>query len=167
MPDANKAGDAVDLIPEARRIGQRYALDYVIKNKPAAPLQDAVVLEGRMFGFPIKYARAFETSFPLNQPPRNARLGKLVETSPFFSSERSTAWWRAAKGEISGNYQKEHLVKNSLPLPYVHHLVRAWLDATAESESVRDYSDYDEEMDVKRAQEDNAQLTTFGEEEDN
>lgn len=163
MPDADKDGDAPRLVPEAREIGQRYADHYVLENKPAAPLHDPVVLEGRMFGLPIRYERAFETSFPVDQPARNARLGQPAETSPFFYSERTPAWWRAAKGGIAGDYPKEHLAKNALPLPFVHHLLRAWLDATEASDGVSDYSDYDAEMDAQRGREANQSLTEFGE----
>lgn len=161
MPSANKNGDAIDLIDEARDIGRQYADHYILENKPGAPLKDPVFLEGRMFGLPIVYERAFETSFDVDQPPRNERLVEEPETSPFFFSERSTEWWRAAKGGIAGDYPKEHLAKNSIPLPYIHHLVRAWMDATEASEGVRDYSNYDSEMDKQRAEYDNASLEDF------
>lgn len=157
MPGADESGDAPKLIPEAREIGQRFATDYIVENKPAAPLRDPVVLEGRMFGLPIKYERGFETSFPVDQPPRNARLGQPAETSPFFYSERSHGWWKAVKG-IRGDYPKEHVAKNSLPLQYVQHLLRSWMDATETSAGVRDYSDYDAEMDEKRARAENHTL---------
>jgi len=161
MPGANKDGDAPRLVPEAREIGQRYADHYVVENKPAAPLNDPVVLDGRMFGLPIKYERAFETSFPVEHPPRNARLNQAAETSSFFYTERTDAWWRAAKGGIRGDYPKEHIAKNSIPLPFLHHLCRAWMDATDASEGVADYSDYDAEMDEKRAREANQALEDF------
>lgn len=158
MPDANKNGDAPELIPEAREIGKRYADHYVVENKPVAPLESPTVLDGRMFGLPIKYERAFETSFPVDQPPRQTTLGK-TETSPFFYSERSDQWWRAAKGGVRGDYPKEHVAKNSIPLPFIHHLCRAWLDETGASEGVADYSDYDAEMDARRARAVNESLT--------
>jgi len=161
MPSANVNGDAPELIEEAREIGQRYADHYVVENKPAAPLAAPVVLEGRMFGLPIKYERAFETSFPVPQPPRNARLGESPETSPFYYSERSPEWWRAAKGGIVGDYPKEHIAKNIVPLPFMHHIARAWLDETRVSEGVADYSNYDAEMDKKRAEAANTSLKAF------
>lgn len=161
MPDANKHGDAPKLVPEAREIGQRVADHYVIENKPAAPLHSPTVLEGRMFGLPIRYERAFETSFDVPQPPRNARLGEPPETSPFFYSERSPEWWRAAKGGIRGDYPKEHIAKNSIPLPFIHHICRAWMDATEVSGGVSDYSDYDAQMDEKRARAANAEIGDF------
>lgn len=160
MPGANKNGDAPELIPEAREIGRRYADHYVIENKPAAPLRDPVVLDGRMFGLPIAYERAFETSFPAEQPPRQARLGQPAETSPFFFSEKSREWWSAAKG-VRGEYPKQHLAKNALPLAYVDHLARAWLEAIEAADGVRDYSDYDAEMDARRAEAANASLGDF------
>jgi hypothetical protein len=161
MPSANKHGDAPELIPEAREVGQRYADHYVVENKPTAPLNDATVLDGRMFGLPIQYKRAFETSFPVDQPPRNARLTDAPETSPFYFSERTEQWWRAAKGGIVGDYPKEHIAKNVLPLPFVHHVARAWLDAAGQAQGVADYSNYDDEMDRQRAEDANMSLDAY------
>jgi len=161
MPDANKHGDAPELVPEAREIGERVADEYVIENKPAAPLQSPTVLDGRMFSLPIKYERAFEASFDIAQPPRQRTLSSTAETSPFFYSERSPEWWRAAKGGLPARYPKEHVAKNSLPLPYVHHIMRAWMDATGRSEGVADYSDYDAKMDERRARAANENLEAY------
>jgi hypothetical protein len=159
MPGANKSGDAPELVPEAREIGERYADHYIIENKPSAPLESPTVLNGRMFGLPIEYERAFETSFDVDQPVQQQTLAPTAETSPFFYSERSHAWWRAAKGGLPEGYPKEHTAKNALPLPYVHYLLRAWMDATGRSEGVADYSDYDSQMDRRRAEESNHALT--------
>jgi hypothetical protein len=153
MPSAD--ADAVDMIPEARAEAARVADEWVIENKPAAPLRDPVVLDGKRFGLPVEYARAFETSFRVPEPPRQQTLG--TETSPFFFSERTAAWWRSVKG-VRGDYPKDHLAKNCLPLAYVHYLARAWLAATDRAEGVTDYSDYDERMDERRAREQNEQL---------
>lgn len=160
MPDVDPE-DHPDLIPRARELAEEIGEHYVIENKPAAPLETPTVLEGRMFGLPIKYERAFETSFPVPQPPRNARLTESAETSPFFYSERSPAWWASVKG-LRGDYPKEHVAKNALPMAYVDHLARAWLAATGRAEGVADYSDYDAEMDAQRAREANQALADFG-----
>lgn len=151
-------GDHEDQIPRARELCQEIADHYVIENKPKAPLQDPLVLEGRMFGLPIRYDRAFETSFPVEQPVRNARLTEDAETSPFFYSERTPEWWKSVKG-IRGDYPKEHLAKNALPLVYVDYVVRAWLDATGRAQGVADYSDYDAEMETARRADANRSLT--------
>jgi hypothetical protein len=161
MPGANKSGDAPELVSEAREIGERYASEYIVENKPAAPLESPTVLNGRMFGLPIKYERAFETSFSVDQPVQQQTLAPTAETSPFFYTERSYAWWRAAKGGLPADYPKEHTAKNTLPLPYVHYLMRAWMDATGRSDGVADYSDYDAKMDRRRARESNRELATF------
>lgn len=161
MPGANKAGDAPKLIDEARELGERYCEQYIIENKPTAPLRSPTVLDGRMFGLPIKYERAFETSFDVPQPPRQARLTEPAETSTFYYPERSPEWWRVAKGGIPDRYPKQHLAKNCLPLPFVHYLIRAWMDATGRSQGESDYSDYDAQMSEKRARETNESLEAF------
>lgn len=163
MPSANKDGDAPELIDEAREIGRLYGDHYIIENKPTAPLQDSkkTVLEGRMFGLPIRYERAFETSFPVDQPPTIGHLGSKAETSPFFYSERSPEWWAAAKGYPTGKYPKEHMAKNCIPAPFVRHLVRSWLTATDATQGVRDYTNYDAEMDERRSRMENTDLADF------
>jgi len=77
MPDANKAGDAPNLIPLAREIAEKHCDYWVIENKPRAPLDDPVLLNGDHFGLPIEYERAFETNFPVEEPPRQAALVEL------------------------------------------------------------------------------------------
>jgi hypothetical protein len=118
--------DHKNLIPQAREIGRRYAEHYIIENRPEAPLNNPVVFDGKMFGLPIHYERAFETSFPIEQPARYP--GLETEVSTYFSASRSAQWWRTAKG-VCGDYPKEHLVKNCLPASYVHALARAWTKA--------------------------------------
>jgi len=152
------AGDHENQIPRARDIAEQVADDYVIENKPRDDLRDPTVLNGRMFGLPIAYERAFETSFPTRQPPRNQTLA--TETSTFFYSGKDHRWWCSVKG-ISGDYPKEHVAKNCLPLPYVHWVARQWLNATGEAEGVTDYSDYDKRKTAERNRAENHALETF------
>lgn len=152
-----------DLIGPPREIGETIADEWIIENKPKAwsdrRESPSVVLEGRMFGLPIKYERAFETSFPVDQPARQQRLAE-TETSPFFYSERSHSWWKGVKG-LRGDYGKEHTAKNALPMAFVDYLCRAWLEATGRGQGVADYSDYDAKMDERRAREANESLEVF------
>jgi hypothetical protein len=137
MPDVDP-DDHENQIPRAREIAQTVATDYVLENKPRAPLDDPTVLSGRMFGLPLAYERAFETSFALPEPTVQATFGEKT-VSPYFYPDRTAEWWQAAKGYI-GDYPKEHLAKNALPAAYVHHLVRSWLESreTRDAEEVRD-----------------------------
>lgn len=154
-------------IPLAREIGEQFCDHYVIENKPQAPLQDPVVLDGQMFGLPIAYERGFETTFRVPQPPRQKQLGNnpQVETSPFFFSERSKEWWASVKGYRADRYPKEHLAKNAVPAPYVHYLCRAWLKVyeqeNGEGVDRPDYSDYDKRMEVKRRDETNQSIYDY------
>jgi hypothetical protein len=119
--------DHVNQIPRAREIADAIAADYVIENKPRDDLRDPTVLNGRMFGLPIAYERAFETSFRVKQPPRERALEEKT-VSPYFYSDRSREWWRTVKG-YRGDYPKQHLAKNALPRGYVEHVVRSFLEA--------------------------------------
>jgi hypothetical protein len=127
MPNVDP-NDHENQIPRAREIAETVATDYVIENKPRAPLRDPVVLNGRMFGLPLAYERAFEATFPIKAPVRQQTLADKT-VSPYFYSDRSTEWWRAVKG-YTGDYPKQHLAKNALPAAYVQTIVRSWLEAT-------------------------------------
>jgi hypothetical protein len=125
--------DYENQIPRAREIAGLIADDYVIENKPRDDLRDPTVLNGYMFGLPIHYERAFETSFSMRSPPRERTLGEKT-VSPYFYSDRSTEWWRAVKG-YRGDYPKQHLAKNALPSVYVKTVVRSWLEARNERDA--------------------------------
>jgi len=159
MPDADKNGDAPNLLPLAREIGREHCEHWVIENKPRAPLSDPVVLEGDMFGLPIDYARAFEASFEIPEPPRYARFEN--ESSSYFYSEKSRAWWGAVKGIHHDRYTKRALCKNSLPAPYVQHIVRAWLDASGRAAGPSDYAEYDKRKTAERRRAANESLAAF------
>lgn len=149
--------DHPNQIPLARELAHKYCDHYIIENKPEAPLHEPVVLNGKMFGLPIAYERAFETSFRVTQPPRHRRFGSdgsTAETSPFFFSERSHKWWRSVKGYLAKTYTKQHMAKNCVPAPYIHHICRDWLkvyeEANGDTADRPDYSDYDSRMDLRR-----------------
>jgi hypothetical protein len=138
MPDANAAGDAPNLIPDAREIAEQYCDEYIIENKPNAPLRDAVRLKGDMFGLPIEYERAFETSFHVEQPAIHMTLG--TECSTYYYADRSKAWWRSVKG-VSAEYPKQRLAKSGMPAAYIHYLMRAWLRETVDDGRARSKGD--------------------------
>jgi len=156
MPGANKNGDAPELIADARREARQLCDCWVVENKPRAPLQDAVVLDGNMFGLPIQYERAFEANFSIPEPPRYSHFEN--ESTPYFYSEKSPAWWGAVKGINPQPYTKRAVAKNSLPAPYVHHLVRAWLDASGRADGSSDYTEYDRRKTAKRHRRQNHSL---------
>ena len=133
MPSAD-TDDAPDLIPTARKLGERYCEHYIIENKPAAPLRDPVRLKGDMFGLPIEYERAFETSFHVEQPVMHMTLG--TECSTYYYADRSTEWWHSVKG-VAADYPKQRLAKSGTPAAYINYLCRAWLRATVDDGHAR------------------------------
>lgn len=117
-----------NLIPLAREIGEQYGAEYIIENKPKAPLNDPVRLDARMFGIPLAYERAFETSFEVDDPPKK-RSDVENECSPYFYSDRSREWWASTKG-YSGPYTKTALAKNAVPAACMRWLMQQYLAAT-------------------------------------
>jgi len=148
--------DWPDLIPTARDIAQQHCDEYIIENKPRDSLNAEVILSGHMFNLGIEYKRGFETSFPVEQPPLQ---NKLAETSPFFYTEKTAGWWASVKGS-SAEFAKSHLAKNTIPAAYLEYLLRHYYEY-ANSEDLPDYSDYNSEMDTKRAKETNTTLADY------
>lgn len=160
MPDANKNGEAPNLIPLARDVAEEWSRYWVIENKPRAPLDDPVLLNGKMFGLPIEYERAFEANFDLKQPPRQAFLAD-TESSSYFYSEMSREWWASVKGIDSEAYTKHALCKNSLPAAYVHHIVRSYLRASGQADGPSDYENYDQRKTAERRRAANQSLEKY------
>lgn len=138
--------DHEDLIPLAREIGEELGKEWVIENKPKGlgvtkghegitrTLRgtNIVVLTGKQFNLPIAFARAFEASFDLPQPPEPADLD--TEVSTYFYSDRSTEWWKMVKG-YSGPYPKTPIARSAIPAPYVRWLCRQYLRAVGETDA--------------------------------
>lgn len=128
-------GDHPDLIPLARKIGTKYAEDYIIENVPGAPLRDPVMLEGRAFGLPITYKRAFETSFHVEQPAMYGNLladgGALARHSATGGWQGNARLWRSIK-QVTGDYPAQDLKRSGIPAPYIHYLMRWWCEGLQE-----------------------------------
>lgn len=114
---------ADNLIPRARELAERYCDEYIIENQARAPLRDPVVLDGSMFGLPVVYERAFETSYEVEQPPRmpNWTARHRVENT------RPKQYWKSVKG-VTGDYHSRELILAGTPAAYIHYLVRPLLD---------------------------------------
>jgi len=149
--------DWPDLVPECRELFEQYCAHYIIENKPRDSLNNPVILDGHMFQLGIEYKRAFETTFPVEQPPQQS---KIAETSPFYYSEWSKGEWAAVKGTDIDIASKDHIAKNTIPAVYLDYLMKHYFRAV-DSEDRPDYSEYDKEMDTQRSQEENSQLTTY------
>ncbi|WP_255149001.1 hypothetical protein [Halorarius halobius] len=121
-----------NLIPRARELGRFLADDWIIENVPNAPLNSPVRLNGRMFGLPIDYERAFETTFHVEQPPAYQNL--IADGGPFAAHQETGGWqgsaalWRSVK-QVSGDYRAEDLKRSGMPSPYIHYLMRWFLRA--------------------------------------
>ena len=155
--------DHPDLIDTARQLGAELADHWIIENVPKAPLDDPTIFNGRMFGLPIDYERAFETSFRVPEPPRYVRLDKQA-TSPYLYASHSKEWWAAAKG-YSNEHPKQPIAKNCIPAAYLRYLLRWWLEALDRGQ-IRDYTEhetaYQEERERRERREtENQQLHEF------
>ena len=123
--------DHPDQLDEAREVARELGEDYILENVPDAPLEDPVELSGDMFGLPVPYRRAFETSFAVPTPRTRASIDDWRE--PFEGDDGQLGvfrgevdYWRTVK-QVSGNYPAEELKRSGIPAPYIHWLARHWL----------------------------------------
>jgi hypothetical protein len=139
-------------IPRAREIGETYCDHYIIENVPkAATVEDGLQnpdggsltkLDGRQFGIPLRFERAFETSFPVEKPPVQQPLEQ--EISPYFSADRSTEYWRSLKG-YSGRYNKRATARNCVPRPMIDFLMRNYWHHVGKTDSQKARSTHSDE----------------------
>jgi len=122
-----------NLVPIARELGEAYCDNYIIENVTlCSELRDPITLRGNMFGLPIRYDRAFETSYHVEQPPLNGmisdyKIGGNDTTQERGPSRRYDAdYWKSIKG-YSGEYSSGMLRKTSVPRAYIDYLIRPLL----------------------------------------
>jgi len=108
MPDANKAGDAPNLIPLAREIAAEHCDEWIIENKPQAPLEEPTILTGKMFGLGPTDPRT--TRSTTSERMRNG-IAKRTTTSPpmlMVAPTRVTIIRRIADCRVSAENVTDH-----------------------------------------------------------
>ena len=121
--------DHEDLIPVARELAREYCNEWIIENVPQAPLHNPVTLNGGMFGLPLHYERAFETSHHVDQPRNQTRLtdgGYFDRHHENGGFQGSKEMWKSAKG-YSHDWPSKPLSRSAIPRAYINYLVRPLL----------------------------------------
>jgi len=121
------AEDAENLIPAAREFAQDHCEEWIIENQPDAPLYNPTILKGEMFGLPVAYERAFETSYKVEQP--SYRSGYTYRHR--VENTRPKAYWGAVKGYSHEPYNGQVLATNSTPRAYIEWLLQPLLHSDA------------------------------------
>lgn len=125
------AEDAKNLIPVARDVADRLCDEWIIENQPDAPLHNPTILKGEMFGLPVAYERAFETSFAVEQPSyRNSH-----EYRHRVEYTRPKSYWGAVKGYRHDLYDGQMLATNATPRAYIEWLLQPLLHSDAEPDT--------------------------------
>lgn len=118
-----------NLIPVAREIAKAHCNNWIIENVPQAPLNDAVTLNGEMFGLPLHYERDFESSYHIEQPRQQTRLtnhgtfDKHHDTGGWNGNKRL---WKNVKG-YSHDWPSTPLKRSAIPRAYLNYLIRPLL----------------------------------------
>jgi len=119
-----------NLIPEARILANKYCNEWIIENVPQAPLNNPVKLNGGMFGSPLHYERAFETSYHIDQPRNQTRITNTDTFSHHHETGHfngTTQEWKSVKG-YTGEYNSKSLKREAIPRAYINYLIRPLLD---------------------------------------
>jgi len=122
--------DHENLIPVARELAREYCDEWIIENVPQAPLHQPVTLNGGMFGLPLHYERAFETSYHVDQPRQQTRLngpGGFETHHANGGFQGSKTLWKSAKG-YTGDYNARSLKREAIPRAYLNYLIRPLLE---------------------------------------
>lgn len=125
--DPDKRHD--NLLPVARYLGREYCDNWIIENVPQAPLYQPVTLNGGMFGLPLHYERAFETSYHVAQPRHQTRLAEPAKFEDHHSNggfQGSKELWKSAKG-YSHDWPSRPLKRSAIPRAYLNYLIRPLL----------------------------------------
>jgi hypothetical protein len=105
-------------IPRARELAEKHCDYWIIENNEYAPLENPVYLNGTMFGKPLRYERAFETNFTVEQPTyRDSQRHK------YNISEISKRKVGNIKEWTTGYYDVKTLKKNCVPRYYLEYLL--------------------------------------------
>jgi hypothetical protein len=119
-----------NLIPVARDIAVDYCDDWIIENVTQAPLNNPVTLNGGMFGSPLHYERAFETSYHVPQPRNQTRLcdppERIEDHHANGGFQGSKQVWKTLKG-YSGEYHARSFKREAIPRAYLDYLIRPLL----------------------------------------
>lgn len=132
-PSAQMQGTDTDhenLIPVARELARRHCDEWIIENVPQAPLHNPVELNGGMFGLPLHYERAFETSYHVDQPRNQTLLSGGHEGFDQHHANGhwtgSKALWKSAKG-YSHDWPSRTFKRSAVPRAYLNYLMRPLL----------------------------------------
>ena len=123
--------DGENLIPLARELAEKYVDNYIIENQPDAPLHNPTILKGEMFGLPVAYERAFETSYPVEQPSYRSSY----EYRHRVEYTRPKAYWGAVKGYSHEPYDGQVLATNATPRTYIDWLLQPLLHDDAKPDT--------------------------------
>jgi hypothetical protein len=118
-----------NLLPVARDLGREYCDNWIIENVPQAPLHQPITLNGGMFGLPLHYERAFETSYHVAQPRQQTRLagpGGFKHHHANGGFQGSKELWKSAKG-YSHDWPSRPLKRSAIPRAYLNYLIRPLL----------------------------------------
>lgn len=142
----NDRMDHPNYIPKSRQQAKKISKYYIIENVPNAPLKNLIYLNGKMFGLPIHYERAFETNYEVPQPSKQVKHPPTTQWD-FDRGTEGWAWignknlWKNVKG-YSYDWPSSPIKKAAIPRPYLNYLLRPLIDDWKDKKSVTKDSQY-------------------------
>lgn len=113
-----------DLIPILRQLLNETGLPYVIENVVGAPLENATMLCGQMFGLRTYRHRLFETNFPVPLLPhpkhvnKQAKMGRNAQPDEFIQVVGHYPQLAQARWAMGIDWMTRDEMKESIPPAY-------------------------------------------------
>jgi DNA (cytosine-5)-methyltransferase 1 len=114
--------------------------DYIMENVPGAPLINAVVLNGSMFGMRIRRTRLFETSFPMplvlrpSEERSSFRMGRPVKEGDIVTPVGHFSNVPYVKRQMDIDWMSQSELAQAIPPAYSEYLGKYLLKAILDYE---------------------------------
>ena len=113
-----------DLVAATRELLDATGLPYVIENVKGAPLHNAQLLEGQMFGLNTHRPRLFETNWGFEAPhlrpppPRQAKMGRLPKPGEAIQVVGHVSDIKAAREAMGIDWMTRDELAEAIPPAY-------------------------------------------------
>lgn len=132
--------DHPDLVDPIRQLCKQSGLLYVIENVRGAPLINAMMLRGEMFGLMTRRPRLFECSFdvPLvlspQVPMKNVKMGRRLKENEMIQVVGNFTDMQAASRAMGIDWMTRDELREAIPPAYTQFIGRYLMDAINKSE---------------------------------
>lgn len=122
-----------ELIERTRELLRASGKPYVIENVEGAPLENAIMLCGAMFGLRTYRHRFFECSFPVRQPEhpkhiaKTTKMGRPPREGEFMHVVGHFSGVRQAQAAMEIRWMGQNELREAIPPAYSYYIAKEFL----------------------------------------